>query len=218
MIATREMQFYDNTTPSPRRQQQMQWQQMQHMQAVNEAMRRGQPLPPPPAPVFAPQTAMVPFGGHGGASPGAPQPPPATSLLLDVFVRYAYRGHHGRSWNPLPRLNIPQERRLRLLVDASRTASQIRDEVLARRDIVPDNYGYLGCDMKSQTGFELSDKDVVREVRRVGGSGGSIRGGHTLTPLPPSRSLPAVNTASSRSTTERTRARAITKRTITSAE
>jgi hypothetical protein len=95
-------------------------------------------------------------------------------LLLDVFVYYEYRGHHGKTHNPLSQQNFGStrgqmgERCIRLMIDSTRTAASIRDEVLTRKDIVPRPYQYLGCQMTSQTGFELGEKDIVAQVARRG--------------------------------------------------
>ena len=82
-------------------------------------------------------------------------------MMLDVVVRFQYCGHRGRSYVPASMKKA--ERRLRITVDESRSAGSIRSEVV-QRNVLPKPYQYLGGEMKSQNGFELDDKDMVRYV------------------------------------------------------
>ena len=112
------------------------------------------PPPPPPTPQYYPAPAHY-------------APPPATSpLVLDVIARFEYRGHRGKHYQP-PSMQ-GAERRLRITIDDTRTASSIKDEVLARKDMVPAPYEFLGALAKSQGGFELGDNDLVRYIATRG--------------------------------------------------
>ena len=72
------------------------------------------------------------------------------------------------SFVPPEMRNSNSERRLRITVDDSRSAASIRDEVLQRKGILPEPWKALGGGViKSQTGFELDDKDLVRYVSRL---------------------------------------------------
>ena len=83
-------------------------------------------------------------------------------MMLDVVVRYQYCGHHGRSHVP-PAMK-GKERRLRITVDESRSAAQIRDEVMHRKDVLPPPNQFLGGETKTHSGFEMADKDLVKWV------------------------------------------------------
>jgi hypothetical protein len=96
-------------------------------------------------------------------APGGYPPPP---LMLDVVVQYEYWGARGggHANNHTPTGMHRAERRLRITVDDLKTAAAIRDEVLARKDIIPPPYGFLGVIMKSGNGFELGENDLIRYV------------------------------------------------------
>lgn len=123
--------------------------QVQYAQPPPQAAYAAAPPPPPP---------QVPSG--------SPPPP----LMLDVVVQYEYWGAKGggRANNHTPSGMHRAERRLRITVDDLKTAAAIRDEVLARKDIIPPPYGFLGVMMKSGTGFELGEHDLIRYVSTVG--------------------------------------------------
>ncbi len=142
-------------------------------------------MPPPPPPLPPQPQAYYPAAPQPGQPaqpyyPTAPQPPqppqpyfpsPAVQassspLVLDCIVTYEYRGHHGRSHEPQAMQGA--ERRLRITIDDTRTANSIKDEVLARKEIIPAPYQYLGALLKSQGGFELGENDLVRYIAARG--------------------------------------------------
>ena len=124
------------------------------------------PPQPPPAVHYAqppPLAAYAAAPSPPQQAPGGYPPPP---LMLDVVVQYEYWGARGggRAKNHTPSGMHRAERRLRITVDDLKTAAAIRDEVLARKDIIPPPYGFLGVVMKSGNGFELGENDLIRYV------------------------------------------------------
>jgi len=132
-------------------------QMMQYAQSPPQAVQYAQ-APPLAAYATAPSPPQQAPGGY---------PPPP--LMLDVVVQYEYWGARGggRAKNHTPSEMHRAERRLRITVDDLKTAAAIRDEVLARKDIIPPPYGFLGVVMKSGNGFELGENDLIRYVSAV---------------------------------------------------
>lgn len=104
------------------------------------------PLPPPPPPTPMPSSGnLFVTAPAAGASPVfVAQEAVATSkdMRLDVYVYFEYRGHHryANGQHPLALRDHgaaqPGMRQLRLMIDSTRTAASIRDEVLQRNDIM----------------------------------------------------------------------------------
>ena len=148
---------------------------------------------------------------------GYPPPP----LMLDVVVQYEYWGARGggRANNHTPSGMHKAERRLRITVDDLKTAAAIRDEVLARKDIIPPPYGFLGVMMKSGNGFELGENDLIRYVSVARPRSQLCRVAPELSRAPPplffltlNRLQAAGSSYSLSSTTGRIRPRATTRR------
>ena len=143
--------------------------QVVYLQQPPQQQHFAQPQPQyvqaPPLQIMQPQqpqyTQQPPQPQSPSLSPGVAPP-----LMLDVVVQYEYWGARGggRLNQHTPPGMHKAERKLRILVDDTRTAATIRDEVLTRKDIIPPPYGFLGVMMKSGTGFELGENDLIRYV------------------------------------------------------